>query len=507
MRRVATWLQKFLLCGLVLSLAYPCLALTPPSPQAPHKPISESDIIDLLQAGVSPTRVATLADQMGINFVLTEDVERRLRNAGATEEILGVLRRRSVASAQAAEHFDQGRRLSQQGDYGGALREFEAAEKLAPLWPQVPLERAAALDATKRHADAALAWKRYLELAPAASDHKQVEERLQEKIHVLLRQGFDAFTARRFGEPEDDNAIYWARQVRRIEPDHTSAKELETQAATAWENQAKIALSQKQFDQALQIYQKLAALFPENSTYLAEIATLNRQAQTTPLLARAQNALNAGQYGEPPGENAIELARQVLQADPTNAAAKELETRAAAAYEGLARRALEGNDRKRALEIYTRLLSLFPGREEFRRGAESLQSISLRAMHYHGVRSVGRFPFPKFANRGCWGYLKLTAQGLQYEGNGGNDTRVDNFSFPRSALGATSGAMARPGALDGDFAGSGIHMTHLITVTGQGGENKFYVSQQSISEFQAFSAEFWGWKWGPTQPTTSRRRK
>jgi hypothetical protein len=67
--------------------------------------------------------------------------------------------------------------------------------------------------------------------------------------------------------------------------------------------------------------------------------------------------------------------------------------------------------------------------------------------------------------------------------------------------------MARPGALDDDFAGSGIHMTHVITVTGQGGENKFYVSEQGISEFQAFSAEFWGWKWGPTQPATSRRKK
>lgn len=507
MRCFPTWPHKVLLWGLVLSLAYACLALTPPSPQASRKPISESDIIDLLQAGVSPTRIATLADQMGINFVLTEDAERRLRNAGATEAILEVLRRRSVASPQAAEHFDQGRRLSQQGDYGGALQEFEEAEKLAPLWPQVHLERATALDATKRYAEAALAWKRYLELAPTASDRKQVEERVQEKIHALLRRGFDAFTTLRFGEPEDDSAIYWARQVRRIEPDHASAKELETRAATAWENQAKLALSQKQFDQALLTYQKLAALFPENSGYVAEIATLNRQAQATPLLARAQNALNAGQYGEPPGENAIELARQVLQADPTNAAARELETRATAAYEGLARRAVEDNDRKRALEIYTRLLSLFPGREEFRRAAESLQSISLRAMHYHGVKSVGRFPFPKFANRGCWGYLKLTAQGLEYEGSGGNDTGVDNFSVPRSALGATTGAMARPGALDDDFAGSGIHMTHIITVTGQGGENKFYVSEQTIGEFQAFSAEFWGWKWGPAQPTKRVRKR
>jgi len=508
LKPAAAFVRLFLGLGLAFSLGPTCVAVTPASPQAAPKPVSESDIVDLLRAGVSPTRVATLADQMGISFVVTPEVEQRLRTAGATDEVLEGLRRRSVASPQAGQHFEQGRRLFQQGDYGGALREFDEAEKLAPLWPQVSAERAAALDALGNYADAALAWKRYVELAPAAADRKQVEERTQEKTRALVRKGFDAFAARRFGEPEGDNAIFWARQARRIEPEHATAKELETRAAAAWENQAKLALSQKQPAQARQIYQKLAALFPDNSGYIAELATLDRQAQTTPLLTRAQTALAAGQYGEPPGVNAIELARQALQADPTNAAARELETRAAAAYEGLARRAAESNDRKRALEIYTRLMSLFPGREDYRHEAEGLQGASISVVHYHELKRASKFPMPpRFVHKGCWGSLKLTPQGLEYVGSGGNDTRVDNFSAPRTQLSAATAGMARPGALDDDFAGSGIHMTHVITLRSQTGEEKFYVSAQSVSEFQTYAAEFWGWKWGNAEPVNKQKRK
>jgi len=504
MKPFANSRQWLLVLGLALSLGLPQAAFSQGAPQASRKPISEAEILDLLQAGVSPSRAADLVNQMGIDFLVTPEVEQRLRSAGATDELLEAIRKRSVASPQAGERFEQGRRLFQQGDYAGALKEFEEAEKLAPRWAEVHAERAAALDATENYVEAALAWKRYVQLAPTASDRKQVEERIQEKIRALVRKGFDAYTTQRFGEPEGDNAIFWARQVRRVEPDHPTAKELENRAAIAWENEAKLALSQQQFEAARQIYQKLAAVFPENSAYPAALAAIEKQGKTAAQLARAQQAFNAGQYGEPPGENAIELSRQILQADPENASARDLEVRAVAAYEGLARRAVEGNDRKRAVEIYLRLASLFPARGEYRQRASRLQTTDILAVHYHGMKRRMRFPLPvKFEHKGCWGTLRLSPQGVQFVGTGGNDARVDNFSVSLQGLRGGTAEMGRPGALDDNFAASGIHMTNIITLS-SGKEAKFYVSTDAVNAFRAYSAEFWGWKWETRVPTKRR---
>lgn len=495
-----------MLLALFFSWVFPCVCLSQQSGQASPKPLSEPEVIQLLAGEVSSSRIAELAGRMGINFAMTAEVEERLRTAGATDELLEILRKRSVASPEAWQRFEQGRHRLQRGDFGGALVEFDEAEKLAPLWAQVQAERAATLDGMKNYAEAALAWKRYLELAPNASDRKQVEERVQEKIHALVRKGFDAFSARRFGEPEGDNAIFWARQARRVEPDHPAAREMETRAATAWENEARAAVSRQQVDLARQIYQKLSALFPDNSAYPKELTGLETRGQVTLLLARAQNALNAGHYGEPAGENAIELSRQVLQADPGNTAARDLETRAAAAYEDLARGATSRGDMKTAAGVYTRLASLFPGREEFRRQLENLQSLSVRVVHYHGVENRSRFPIIRFAHAGCWGPLRLTPQGVQFASTGGNAGQAHNFSLSASQLSATSGS-AKPKTYRKDWADSEIEVTSWVTLEGREGKAEFYMSDESLSSFKAHSAQFWGWNWRPVESRKEKERR
>jgi len=335
-----------------------------------------------------------------------------------------------------------------------------------------------------------------------------VEERILEKTRTLVAKGMEAFSSRRFGEPEGDNAIYWARQLRRVDPDHAVAKELESRAAVSWENEAKAAAARQQFDQARQIYQKLAALFPDHSAYVTELAALEKQRQAALLLLRAEEALKAGRSGEPAGENAIELSRQVLQTDPANTAARELETRAATAYEGVARRAVEDNNRKRAVEIYTRLAALFPGRKEYRREVENLQATSIPVVHYHELKRVFRFPLPvKLVHKGCWGSLSLTPRGLEFRGRGGNDARVDDFVASAAELRARTGTMAKPGALDNAFRDSGVHMTHIITLAGRAGETRFYVSAESANVFRTYTTEFWNWKWGNLEPAKGKKKQ
>jgi tetratricopeptide (TPR) repeat protein len=94
----------------------------------------------------------------------------------------------------------------------------------------------------------------------------------------ILKQAQVAYKAGYFAEPEGNNAVELARQVLRDEPDNQTARDLITRAASAYENQAKLALAREDRNMALKIYQRLFKLFPDQENYLKEAAALERPA-------------------------------------------------------------------------------------------------------------------------------------------------------------------------------------------------------------------------------------
>lgn len=63
---------------------------------AAKMPLSLTEIRKLLEGSVSPKRVATLVEQYGVNFELTNDVEKELRELGADGDLLLVISRKRV---------------------------------------------------------------------------------------------------------------------------------------------------------------------------------------------------------------------------------------------------------------------------------------------------------------------------------------------------------------------------------------------------------------------------
>jgi hypothetical protein len=59
-------------------------------PPEPPKPVglSVEEVVKLLEAGVTPARVETIVKERGAGFELTEDSEKKLRDAGATDALL-----------------------------------------------------------------------------------------------------------------------------------------------------------------------------------------------------------------------------------------------------------------------------------------------------------------------------------------------------------------------------------------------------------------------------------
>jgi hypothetical protein len=60
--------------------------------QTPPKALSKTEVVDLLQGAVPPDRIAEIVRKRGIDFQVTPEIERDLRGAGATLELIETLR-------------------------------------------------------------------------------------------------------------------------------------------------------------------------------------------------------------------------------------------------------------------------------------------------------------------------------------------------------------------------------------------------------------------------------
>ena len=109
---------------------------------------------------------------------------------------------------------------------------------------------------------------------------------------------------------------------------------------------------------------------PSSKPDLVEVTT---PPQSNPILKQAQVAYEEGYFAEPEGDNAVELARQVLREEPGNPTARDLLARAASAYENQAKLAMTRGDRNTALKIYRRLFKLFPEQETYLKQTVTLE--------------------------------------------------------------------------------------------------------------------------------------
>ena len=46
------------------------------------------DVVDMLRGEISPKRVATLVQQRGVDFALTDAIEKQIRDAGGDSDLL-----------------------------------------------------------------------------------------------------------------------------------------------------------------------------------------------------------------------------------------------------------------------------------------------------------------------------------------------------------------------------------------------------------------------------------
>ncbi len=200
--------------ALVILLADP-LAGSPPQAA---KPLSEQELVSLLEKGVSSSALASMVESYGISFRPDDATFARLKKSGAQESLLESLRQKipglrltiqggSITPAtptsepntlRASRHLELGQRKAQERDFEGALGEFAEAERIEPQWDAVFYHRGLALAALGRYSDAAAEWKKYLAVSPGGVDKEPflrkiaewtAEAQKMEKVQGLLEQG------------------------------------------------------------------------------------------------------------------------------------------------------------------------------------------------------------------------------------------------------------------------------------------------------------------------------
>ena len=60
--------------------------------QESREPLAKTEVVRLLENGVTPERVGALAKKYGIDFQVTEGTQLQLHDAGATDELIGMLK-------------------------------------------------------------------------------------------------------------------------------------------------------------------------------------------------------------------------------------------------------------------------------------------------------------------------------------------------------------------------------------------------------------------------------
>jgi len=98
--QVSGFIRTFVHCSLVCLLLM-VSATASPAAVASGNPLSVKEVAELLQGGVPSARIAQIVADKGISFTLSEELERRFRDAGASQQLIDALRKASKAPPEA----------------------------------------------------------------------------------------------------------------------------------------------------------------------------------------------------------------------------------------------------------------------------------------------------------------------------------------------------------------------------------------------------------------------
>src|SRR5262249_42251480 len=147
-------------------------------------------------------------------------------------------------------------------------------------------------EAAQQKGDLATAQQIYTQLSEKFPDDKQAAESLKKveavlasrrgQLSLLLSQGEEAFSKGDLIDPPSNSAYYYAAQLLAIELGNTSAVRLRGRIKEAVLKDAEQTAGREDQKGALEKYERLVLLFPEDKRIAGQIRTLKDQLEPQP---------------------------------------------------------------------------------------------------------------------------------------------------------------------------------------------------------------------------------
>lgn len=187
----------------------------------------------------------------------------------------------------------------------------------------------------------------------------------EEQIKQFQQLAEEAFARGYYGMVYEGSALYYADNVRSIDPNSAFATEMRERIRKAAHQSAQGAIARGDLAQAQDVYKFLVDYYPTDQEALAAAGRLESQlaralGQVRDLVRKAEEALRAGRLADPRGQSAYFYSKQALAIDRQNEKARQIRNQVKEALAAAGENALSRGDMEAAIKQLEEVGQLFP---------------------------------------------------------------------------------------------------------------------------------------------------
>ncbi|HSE38402.1 MAG TPA: PEGA domain-containing protein [Blastocatellia bacterium] len=187
----------------------------------------------------------------------------------------------------------------------------------------------------------------------------------EEQIRQFQQLAEEAFSRGYYGMVYEGSALYYADNVRTIDPNSAFATEMRERIRKAAHQSAQSAIARGDLAQAQDVYKFLVDYYPTDEEALAAAGKLEGQlaralGQVRELVRKADEALRAGRLTDPAGKSAYFYSKQALAIDRQNEKARQIRNQVKETLAAAGEQALSRGDVEAAIKQLEEVGQLFP---------------------------------------------------------------------------------------------------------------------------------------------------
>ena len=201
----------------------------------------------------------------------------------------------------------------------------------------------------------------------------------EEQIRQFQIRAEEAFARGFYGIVYDGSALYYADNIRTIDPNSAFAVEMRERIRKAAHQSALNAISRGDLAQAQDVYKFLVENYPTDEEALAAAGRLEGQlaramGQVRELVRKADEALRAGRFVDPAGKSAYFYSKQALAIDRQNERARQIRNQVKETLVAAADQASARGDVEAGIKQLEEIGQLFPEDKQSRLRARDMRA-------------------------------------------------------------------------------------------------------------------------------------